>query len=65
MYLIDVTTLPVNVAGLPGLSVPCGFSDGLPVGMQLIGPHLSEPTLLRIGHVYEQATEWHKQRPSL
>ena len=65
MYLIDVTTLPVNVAGLPGLSVPCGFSDGLPVGMQLIGPHLSEPTLLRIGHVYEQATEWHKQRPPL
>ena len=65
MYLVDVTTLPVNVAGLPGLSVPCGLSDGLPVGMQLIGPHLSEPTLLRIGHAYEQATEWHKQRPPL
>jgi aspartyl-tRNA(Asn)/glutamyl-tRNA(Gln) amidotransferase subunit A len=65
MYLIDATTLPVNVAGLPGLSVPCGFSGGLPVGMQLIGPHLSEPTLLRIGHVYEQATEWHKRRPPL
>ena len=65
MYLIDVCTLPVNIAGLPGLSVPCGFSDGLPVGMQLIGPHLSEPTLLRIGHTYEQATEWHTQRPAL
>ena len=70
MYLIDVCTLPVNIAGLPGLSVPCGFvsSDShppLPVGMQLIGPHLSEPTLLRIGHAYEQATEWHKQRPDL
>ena len=65
MYLIDVCTLPVNIAGLPGLSVPCGFSDNLPVGMQLIGPHLSEPTLLRIGHAYEQATEWHKQRPAL
>ena len=65
MYLIDVCTLPVNIAGLPGLSVPCGFSDSLPVGMQLIGPHLSEPTLLRIGHAYEQATEWHKQRPAL
>ena len=65
MYLIDVCTLPVNIAGLPGLSVPCGFSDGLPVGMQLIGPHLSEPTLLRIGHAYEQATEWHKRRPPL
>ena len=65
MYLIDVCTLPVNIAGLPALSVPCGFSDGLPVGMQLIGPHLSEPTLLRIGHAYEQATEWHSQRPAL
>ena len=65
MYLIDVCTLPVNIAGLPGLSVPCGFSDSLPVGMQLIGPHLSEPTLLRIGQAYEQATDWHKQRPAL
>ncbi len=65
MYLIDVCTLPVNIAGLPALSVPCGFSGGLPVGMQLIGPHLAEPTLLRIGHAYEQATEWHTQRPGL
>ncbi len=65
MYLIDVCTLPVNIAGLPALSVPCGFSDGLPVGMQLIGPHLSEATLLQIGHAYEQATEWHKQRPPI
>ena len=65
MYLIDVCTLPVNIAGLPGLSVPCGFSDGLPVGMQLIGPHLSEPTLLRVGHCYEQATNWHTQRPAI
>ena len=65
MYLIDVCTLPVNIAGLPGLSVPCGFSGGLPVGMQLIGPHLSEPTLLRIGHAYEQATDWHLKRPPL
>ena len=65
MYLIDVCTLPVNIAGLPALSVPCGFSDGLPVGMQLIGPHLSEATLLRIGHAYEQATEWHMRRPPI
>jgi aspartyl-tRNA(Asn)/glutamyl-tRNA(Gln) amidotransferase subunit A len=65
MYLIDVCTLPVNIAGLPGLSVPCGFSEGLPVGMQLIGPHLSEPTLLRIGHAFEQATEWRSRRPEL
>jgi aspartyl-tRNA(Asn)/glutamyl-tRNA(Gln) amidotransferase subunit A len=65
MYLTDVCTLPVNIAGLPGLSVPCGFSDGLPVGMQLIGPHLSDETLLRIGHAYEQATQWHEARPRL
>ena len=58
MYLIDVCTLPVNIAGLPGLSVPCGFSDGLPVGMQLIGPHFSEELLLRIGHAYESANQW-------
>ena len=65
MYLIDVCTLPVNIAGLPGLSVPCGFSDGLPVGLQLIGPHFSEETLLRTAHAYESATEWSKARPAL
>ena len=65
MYLIDVCTIPVNIAGLPALSVPCGFSEGMPVGMQLIGPHLSEQRLLRIGHAYEQATDWHNQRPAL
>jgi len=65
MYLIDVCTLPINIAGLPAISVPCGFSRGLPVGMQLIGPHLSESTLLRVAHAYEQATEWHKARPEL
>ena len=65
MYLIDVCTLPINIAGLPAMSVPCGFSDGLPVGMQLIGPHLSEERLLNIAYTYEQATEWHKARPGL
>ncbi len=65
MYLVDVYTLPVNIAGLPGLSVPCGFSQGLPVGMQLIGPAWSEDTLLRIAHSYQQATEWHLARPQL
>ncbi len=65
MYLIDVCTLPVNIAGLPAISVPCGFSQGLPVGMQLIGPHLSEQRLLRIAYAYEQATEWHEARPDL
>ena len=65
MYLVDVCTIPVNIAGLPALSVPCGFSDGLPVGMQLIGPHLSESTLLRVGQAYQQATDWHIRRPAL
>ncbi len=65
MYLIDVCTLPVNIAGLPGLSVPCGFSDGLPVGMQLIGPHFSEETLLRTAQAYETATQWTDARAVL
>ncbi|MCH8800602.1 MAG: Asp-tRNA(Asn)/Glu-tRNA(Gln) amidotransferase subunit GatA [Chloroflexi bacterium] len=65
MYLIDVCTLPVNIAGLPGLSVPCGVSEGLPVGMQLIGPHFSEETLLRTAHAYEAATQWSDARPPL
>ena len=65
MYLIDVCTLPINIAGLPAMSVPCGFSEGLPVGMQLIGPHLSEERLLNVAYTYEQATEWHKARPGI
>jgi len=65
MYLIDVCTVPANIAGLPGISVPCGFSQGLPVGMQLIGPHLSEQRLLNIAYAYEQVTQWHNERPAL
>ena len=70
MYLVDVYTLPVNMAGLPAMSVPCGFvssntSPGLPVGLQLIGPHLSEPNLLNIAHTYQQATDWHRERPEI
>lgn len=65
MYLVDVNTLPVNIAGLPAMSVPCGFSDGLPVGLQLIGPHLTEGNLLNIAHAYQQVTDWHRQRPDL
>ncbi len=62
MYLSDVCTLPINIAGVPAMSIPAGFADGLPVGMQLIGRHFNEETLLRVAYAYEQATEWHKQR---
>ena len=65
MKLLDICTLPVNMAGLPGLSLPCGFVDGLPVGLQFIGKAYDEATLLRTAYAYEQATDWHTQRPSL
>jgi aspartyl-tRNA(Asn)/glutamyl-tRNA(Gln) amidotransferase subunit A len=65
MYLSDVCTLPINIAGIPGLSIPAGFSDGLPVGMQIIGKPFSEETLLRIGFAYEQATGWGERKPPL
>ncbi|MFQ5592851.1 MAG: Asp-tRNA(Asn)/Glu-tRNA(Gln) amidotransferase subunit GatA [Anaerolineae bacterium] len=65
MYLSDIFTLSVNLAGLPGVSVPCGFSNGLPVGVQFIGRPFEEATLLRVAHAYEQATEWHARRPAL
>jgi Asp-tRNA(Asn)/Glu-tRNA(Gln) amidotransferase A subunit family amidase len=56
MYLSDVCTLPVNLAGLPGISVPCGLSDGLPVGLQLIGPAWSEARLFALARAYEGTT---------
>ncbi len=66
MYLEDVFTLPANLAGVPGLSFPVGFDSlGLPVGMQLMGPHFGEATLLQIGHTYQQATDWHLRKPAL
>ena len=65
MKLADVCTLPVNMAGLPGISLPCGFVEGLPVGMQLIGKAYDEETLLRVAHAYEASTAWHHQRPQL
>jgi aspartyl-tRNA(Asn)/glutamyl-tRNA(Gln) amidotransferase subunit A len=55
MYLADVLTIPPNMAGLPGLSIPCGLSESLPVGLQLIGPQFSENTLFRVGHAIERA----------
>ena len=65
MHANDICTIPANIAGIPGISVPCGFVDGLPVGLQLLGPHLSEPTLLRAAYSYEQASEWHTRHPDL
>ena len=66
MYLTDLMTITVNLAGLPGLSLPCGFDDkGLPIGMQLIGNALREDQLLHVAYAYEQATEWHLRSPQL
>lgn len=65
MYLSDVCTIPANIGGLPGISVPAGFSEGLPVGLQVIGPQFGDSLLLRIAHAYEQATEWHKKHPAI
>ncbi|MCH7745674.1 MAG: Asp-tRNA(Asn)/Glu-tRNA(Gln) amidotransferase subunit GatA [Chloroflexi bacterium] len=65
MYLNDILTMPANIAGIPGISVPGGMSDGLPVGFQILGKPLGEETIIRIAYAYEQATEWHKMRPSL
>lgn len=66
MYLSDIFTVPANLAGLPGMSVPCGFGDGgLPVGLQFIGKAFDEGTLIRVAHAYEQATDWHKKHPVL
>ena len=66
MYLSDIYTISCNLAGMCGISVPCGFSkDGLPIGLQLLGKPFGEPDLLRAAHAYEQATDWHTHRPNL
>jgi len=65
MYLEDIYTLSANLAGLPAMSIPAGFSAGLPVGLQLIGDYFSESRLLGIAHQYQQLTDWHQQGPGL
>ncbi|HTA77602.1 MAG TPA: Asp-tRNA(Asn)/Glu-tRNA(Gln) amidotransferase subunit GatA [bacterium] len=66
MYLEDVFTISINIAGVPGLSLPCGLSKtGLPIGLQMIGKPFDEATLLKAAYAYEQSTDWHKRKPSL
>jgi aspartyl-tRNA(Asn)/glutamyl-tRNA(Gln) amidotransferase subunit A len=65
MYLSDVFTVTLNLAGICGISIPCGFSDQMPVGLQIIGPALGESKILRTAYQYEQATDWHKQKPAI
>jgi len=66
MYLSDIFTISVNLAGIPGISIPCGFTKNeLPIGLQLLGRHFDEETILRASFAYEQATEWHKKRAKL
>ncbi len=65
MYLSDICTLPINIAGIPAISIPAGFADNLPIGMQIMGKPFSEEILLRIAFAYEQATNWHKRKPPL
>lgn len=65
MYTKDILTIPVNLAGLPAISIPCGFDNGLPLGLQIIGKQFDETTVFKAAHAFEQATEFHKQRPQL
>ncbi|MFN3716903.1 MAG: Asp-tRNA(Asn)/Glu-tRNA(Gln) amidotransferase subunit GatA [Thiobacillus sp.] len=66
MYLNDLYTIPANLAGLPGMSLPCGFdTHNLPIGLQLVGNYFSEATMLRVAHQYQRATDWHTRMPTL
>jgi aspartyl-tRNA(Asn)/glutamyl-tRNA(Gln) amidotransferase subunit A len=63
MYLSDIYTIAVNLAGLPGMSIPCGFDRDLPVGLQIVGPWFDEAKMLNVAHRYQQATDWHTRMP--
>jgi aspartyl-tRNA(Asn)/glutamyl-tRNA(Gln) amidotransferase subunit A len=65
MYLSDVYTVSANLAGIPGMSIPCGFAHGMPVGLQLLGRALDEATLLRVADAYQRRTDWHQRRPEI
>jgi len=66
MYLSDIFTLSANLAGIPGMSVPCGFStQGLPIGLQIMGKHFNEEKMIKVAYNFEQATDFHKKRPKL
>ena len=66
MYLSDIYTISANLAGLPAISLPCGFDgDGMPIGLQIIGKPFDEATVLRTAYAYEQGTEWRKKKPTL
>ncbi len=65
MYMVDICTIPVNIAGIPGISIPCGFKDGLPIGLQVIGKPFDDGTVLRVAYAFEKNTDYHKERPEL
>ena len=64
MYISDIATIPINLAGLPAISIPCGFTNGLPIGLQIIGEAFAEERLLQVAYTYEQNTDWRKRKPS-
>jgi aspartyl-tRNA(Asn)/glutamyl-tRNA(Gln) amidotransferase subunit A len=65
MYLEDIYTIALNLAGLPGMSVPAGYADGLPIGMQIVASDFAEAKLLNVAHQFQRVTDWHTHKPAL